>query len=94
MVNCAGGLLGVGPEAHLHPGLLGFTRAAGSVEKVDQLPVRLGGDVSVADATGQLGSLGAQSGDVDRRRLVGQRVDAGMLDGVVGAVVEDDLAGP
>jgi hypothetical protein len=56
--------------------------ALGAVE-IDGLLVGRGGAEAVADAGGELDRLGAEAGDEDRRRLVGQVVDARVLDRVV-----------
>src|SRR5690242_12569118 len=69
-------------EAHLGAGLHRPLAALAAVEP-DQLGIRRGGAVAVADSRRHLRGLRAEPGDEDRRRLVRQVVDARVLHCVV-----------
>ena len=68
--------------------------AARLLEQLEQLRLRARADQAVADPAGELGRLGRACCDHDRDRIVGQRVDARPLDGVVGAPPRRQLARP
>ena len=57
------------------------------LELLDRLALRRDGDQGVAGTAGQLGGLRLGGGDRDRGRLVRERVDPRLLDGVVRPVV-------
>src|SRR4051794_4902811 len=79
-----------------------FALAAGGIEELAELLVRLDGDHHVGEPAGEVARLLARDGDTDRRRLVGQvpqprRLDLEMLaadvDVAAGEQRTDDLDG-
>src|SRR5918992_2914610 len=79
-------VLAVG-EADRYLPKLRLSSAARGLELLDDLCVGRSADQSVAKAAGELGGVGLRGCNVDRRRLVGQRVHASLLDRVVATVV-------
>src|SRR5215211_1312438 len=67
---------------------------AGLLELLDHIAVGHESEQAVAQLPGHLGRLGTGGGDDDRRGLVGEGVDASVLDRVVAAVVALQAALP
>src|SRR5215211_3025151 len=86
-VDHAPGLRFVLVPANLHLAEAGLVLAGLLGEVVNEIRLRGGTHVAVPDLCRDPDRLGAEGRDVDGRRLVGQGVEAGVLHGVVLAVV-------
>src|SRR5215211_1885582 len=86
-VDHAPGLRFVLVPANLHLAQAGLVLAGLLGEGVNEIRLRGGTHVAVPDPCCDLDRLGAEGRDVDGRRLFGQGVEAGVLHGVVLAVV-------
>src|SRR5215218_2147635 len=87
LVDHASGLGFVLVPADLHLPEAGLLLASPLHIGIEEVRLRGGADVAVPDASSDLDGLGAEGRDVNGRRLVRQGVEAGVLHGVVLAVV-------
>src|SRR4029079_8473975 len=67
---------------------------AGTVERLDQLPIRRQADQPVPDLAGHLGGALSTGGDQDGRWFLRRRVQPGAIDAEVIAVMVDPFARP
>jgi hypothetical protein len=78
----------------LDAGLDGLVATAAGPEALDQLGVGHRDAVAISDASGQVDGLGAEPGHQNRWRLLGERVDPGVLHPVVRPRMAQRLALP
>lgn len=94
-VGQANALVLGGRPGHLEPDLGGRALLGGTTEAAKQLGVGHGADVPIRDPGGEVGRLRGEPRHEDLGRRLGTGVEAGVLDGVVGAaVVGHLLTGP